>query len=63
VDAKIVSAIAQEFDINSFEAMETEAMNALSEHANETESIKVTMYSKHHIRLYTSDFLFQRHSR
>ncbi|XP_047521458.1 guanine nucleotide-binding protein-like 3 homolog [Pieris napi] len=30
VDAKIVSTLAQEFDINSFEAMETEAINSLN---------------------------------
>lgn len=29
IDAKIVTEISKEFDINSFEAMETEAMNEL----------------------------------
>lgn len=42
VDAKIVTAMAEEFDINSFEAMETEAMNAFDTQPNESEGIKIT---------------------
>ncbi|XP_028162357.1 guanine nucleotide-binding protein-like 3 homolog [Ostrinia furnacalis] len=42
VDAKIVSAAAQEFDINAFEAMETDAMNELSANVAEIEPIKIT---------------------
>ncbi|XP_013201078.2 guanine nucleotide-binding protein-like 3 homolog [Amyelois transitella] len=42
VDAKIVSAVAQEFDINSFEAMETEAMGELDAHRTDVDAIKIT---------------------
>ncbi|KAH9645516.1 hypothetical protein HF086_000044 [Spodoptera exigua] len=42
VDAKIVSTIAAEFDINSFEAMETEAINELAAHDTGVEAIKMT---------------------
>ncbi|XP_035457750.2 guanine nucleotide-binding protein-like 3 homolog [Spodoptera frugiperda] len=42
VDAKIVSTIAAEFDINSFEAMETEAINELAAHDTGLEAIKMT---------------------
>ncbi|XP_013136247.1 PREDICTED: guanine nucleotide-binding protein-like 3 homolog [Papilio polytes] len=41
VDAKIVSTIDKEFDINSFEAMETEAIDALQD-AKDVEAIKIT---------------------
>ncbi|XP_063378870.1 guanine nucleotide-binding protein-like 3 homolog isoform X1 [Cydia fagiglandana] len=41
VDAKIVSAAGEEFDINAFEAMETEVMDALND-GNTTEAIKIT---------------------
>lgn len=40
VDAKIVSTIDKEFDINSFEAMETEAIDALQD-GKDAEAIKV----------------------
>ncbi|XP_073951728.1 nucleostemin 1 [Choristoneura fumiferana] len=40
VDAKIVSAVAQEFDINAFEAMETETMDALGQ--VDGDGIKIT---------------------
>ncbi|XP_072940500.1 guanine nucleotide-binding protein-like 3 homolog [Epargyreus clarus] len=40
VEAKIVSSMAQDFDINSFEAMETEAMNALN--SPDDDGIKIT---------------------
>ncbi|KAG6460826.1 guanine nucleotide-binding protein-like 3 homolog [Manduca sexta] len=44
VDAKIVSAAdeAKEFDINSFETMETEAINALDQHNNGVEAFKIS---------------------
>ncbi|CAH0626787.1 unnamed protein product [Chrysodeixis includens] len=42
VDAKIVSTIAAEFDINSFEAMETEAMDELAAHDTGVEGVKIT---------------------
>ncbi|XP_068630368.1 guanine nucleotide-binding protein-like 3 homolog [Battus philenor] len=42
VDAKIVSEIAKEFDIKSFESMETEAINALQEGKDDVEGIKIT---------------------
>ncbi|KAJ8732990.1 hypothetical protein PYW07_015589 [Mythimna separata] len=42
VDAKIVSSIAAEFDINSFEAMETEAINELASHDTGVEGIKIS---------------------
>ncbi|CAG4976600.1 unnamed protein product [Colias eurytheme] len=41
VDAKIVTSMAQEFDINSFEAMETEAINALNCQPND-DAIKIS---------------------
>ncbi|CAG9560702.1 unnamed protein product [Danaus chrysippus] len=40
VEAKIVNSLAQEFDINSFEAMETEAIDALGN--NDGDAIKIT---------------------
>ncbi|XP_075970898.1 nucleostemin 1 [Anticarsia gemmatalis] len=42
VDAKIVSSIAQEFDINSFEAMETEAIDELASHDTGVEGITIS---------------------
>ncbi|XP_032510895.2 guanine nucleotide-binding protein-like 3 homolog [Danaus plexippus] len=39
VEAKIVNSLAQEFDINSFEAMETEAIDALGN--NDGDAIKI----------------------
>ncbi|KAL0840084.1 hypothetical protein ABMA28_015403 [Loxostege sticticalis] len=42
VDAKIVSAAAQEFDINAFEAMETEVMDQFNSNALDIEPIKIT---------------------
>ncbi|XP_026751070.2 guanine nucleotide-binding protein-like 3 homolog [Galleria mellonella] len=42
VDAKIVTEIAKEFDINSFEAMETEAMSELDAHRTDGEAVKIT---------------------
>ncbi|KAJ0179710.1 hypothetical protein K1T71_004301 [Dendrolimus kikuchii] len=42
VDAKIVSATTEEFDINSFEAMETEAINELATHGDAVEGVKIT---------------------
>ncbi|CAH2075544.1 unnamed protein product, partial [Iphiclides podalirius] len=42
VDAKIVTAAAQEFDINSFEAMETEAIDALQTGNEDLDGIKIT---------------------
>ncbi|CAB3242962.1 unnamed protein product [Arctia plantaginis] len=42
VDAKIVPAFAKEFDINSFEAMETEAINELATHDTGIEAIKIS---------------------
>ncbi|CAK1552840.1 unnamed protein product [Leptosia nina] len=41
LDAKIVSTLAQEFDINSFEAMETEAINSLNVQPTD-DAIKIT---------------------
>ncbi|XP_049866377.1 guanine nucleotide-binding protein-like 3 homolog [Pectinophora gossypiella] len=42
VEAKIVSGAAREFDINNFEAMETEAFNQLDQHSSAVEGIKIT---------------------
>ncbi|XP_059052494.1 guanine nucleotide-binding protein-like 3 homolog [Achroia grisella] len=42
VEAKIVTEIAKEFDINSFEAMETEAMGQLDAHRTDAEGVKIT---------------------
>ncbi|KPJ01594.1 Guanine nucleotide-binding protein-like 3-like [Papilio xuthus] len=42
VDAKIVTTEAKEFDINSFEAMETEAIDALQSGKDDVEGIKIT---------------------
>lgn len=42
LDAKIVSEAAQEFDINSFEAMETEAINQLAANGEGVEGVKIT---------------------
>lgn len=41
VDAKIVSAMDKEFDINAFEAMETEAINELASHDIGVEGITI----------------------
>ncbi|RVE42247.1 hypothetical protein evm_013106 [Chilo suppressalis] len=41
VDAKIVSAVAKEFDINSFETMETEAINMLASNTTDADPIKI----------------------
>ncbi|KAL4710532.1 hypothetical protein ACJJTC_008934 [Scirpophaga incertulas] len=41
VDAKIVSAVAKEFDIESFEAMETQAVDELATQSSSFEPIKI----------------------
>lgn len=41
VESKIVSTFSKEFDINSFEAMETETINELATHDTGVEAIKV----------------------
>ncbi|KAI5644041.1 GNL3L/Grn1 putative GTPase domain-containing protein [Phthorimaea operculella] len=45
VDAKIVTSIAAEFDINSFEAMETEAISQLDQ-GSSIEPVKFVTYTK-----------------
>lgn len=42
VDAQIVASIAKEFDINSFEAMETDIVNSLNTDSTKIEPIKIT---------------------
>ncbi|KAM3961640.1 nucleostemin 1 [Aphomia sociella] len=42
VDAKIVTDIAKEFDINAFEAMETDTMSELDTHRTNGDAIKIS---------------------